>query len=102
MNMTNDEKKTNQRLMRRRYAELKSKKQKGALLDQFCANAGPRAGAPSRRSRGARRLGGMQAASLRRPGCSPPAHARCGFAVRSESRLRAISAPIRRPCFKLA
>ena len=40
-------------------------------------------------------------ASLRRPGCSPPAHARCGFAVRSESRLRAISAPVRRPCFKL-
>ena len=40
-------------------------------------------------------------ASLRRPGCSPPAHARCGFAIRSESRLRAISAPIRRPCFKL-
>ena len=31
-----------------------------------------------------------------------PAHARCGFAVRSESRFRAISAPIRRPCFKLA
>ena len=40
MNMTNDEKKTNQRLMRRRYAELKSKKQKGALLDQFCAMTG--------------------------------------------------------------
>ena len=40
-------------------------------------------------------------ASLRRPGCSPPAHARCGFAVRSESRLRAISAPIRRPYSKI-
>ena len=40
MNMTNDEKNTNQRLMRRRYAELKSKKQKGALLDQFCAMTG--------------------------------------------------------------
>ena len=30
-------------------------------------------------------------ASLRCPGCSPPAHARCGLAVRSESRLRVCS-----------
>ena len=40
MNMTSDEKKTNLRLMRRRYAELEEKKQKGALLDQFCAMTG--------------------------------------------------------------
>ena len=40
MNMTSDERKTNLRLARRRYVELKTKKQKGAFLDQFCAMTG--------------------------------------------------------------
>ena len=40
MNMTSDEKKTNLRLARRRYAELEAKKQKGAFLDEFCAMTG--------------------------------------------------------------
>ena len=35
--MTHEEKQTNLRLARRRYAELKTKKARGAFLDQYCA-----------------------------------------------------------------
>ena len=38
--MTHEEKKTSLQLARRRYAELKGRKQKGSFLDQFCAMTG--------------------------------------------------------------
>jgi len=40
MNMSNSEKRTTLAVCRRRYAELKGKKAKGALLDEFCALTG--------------------------------------------------------------
>jgi len=48
---------------------------------------GPSGGSFPRRLCPARTASARHPASLRRPGCSPPAHARCGFAVRSESGL---------------
>ena len=38
--MTREEKQTNLRLARRRYAELTTRRERGAFLDQFCEMTG--------------------------------------------------------------
>jgi len=68
MNMTKEEKRTNLRLARRRYAELMSRRERGAFLDQFCEMTGlsrkhairilsPKAPKPSRKRGRPRRYG---------------------------------------------